>query len=77
MSQLFWIVISCKFARGSRKFKFFHKIDVIHEKFFVLLKLSPGPDKTRTGSGPRAAGCSSLAYKYKGQDLQIDIDLEN
>src|SRR6218665_2464330 len=64
MSQLFWIVISCKIARGSRKFKFFHKIDVIHEKFLVLLKLSRGPDKTRSrvGSGPRAAGGASLMY---------------
>ena len=49
MSHLFWIVyiISCKIARGSRKFKFFHKIPVIHEKFLVLLKLRRGPDKTR------------------------------
>jgi len=55
MSQLFWIVISCHIARDSRKFKFFHKIAVIHEKFLVLLKLRRGPDKTRSraGSGPR------------------------
>ena len=67
MSQLFWIVIhvSCQIARGSRKFTFFHKIDVIHEKFLVLLKLRRGPDKTRSraGSGPRAAGCASLLYR--------------
>jgi len=47
--QLFWIVISCKIVRGSRKFKFFRKLAVIHEKFLVLLKLRPAPEKTGRG----------------------------
>jgi len=38
-SELVLIVVSCKVVNISLKFKFFHKIDVIHEKFFVLCNL--------------------------------------
>src|SRR6218665_2665063 len=58
------MVISCTIFNRSIKFKFIHKISVIHKKFPVFFNLLRGPDKTRSGagSGPRAAGCASLLY---------------
>jgi len=46
------------------KFKFIHKIFVIQKRFLVSFNLLRGPDITRSGarSGPRAAGCASMAY---------------
>src|SRR6218665_2476255 len=60
-SGLLLIVISCKICNSSMKFKFIHKIAVIHKKFRALSNLLRGPDKTPSGagSGPRAAGCAS------------------
>jgi len=59
-SELFQLGIGGKIVNISMKFKFFHKIVIIHEKFLVLFNLLP--DVTHSGSGARAAGCASLLY---------------
>src|SRR6218665_1298089 len=65
-SELFRNVISCKIVNSSMKFKFIHKIFVIHEQFLVFFNLLRGPalKLSGTGSGPRVAGCASLCYRF-------------
>ena len=45
------MVISCKIVNSSIKFKFIHKISIIHEKFHVLLNLLRWPDLIPSGAG--------------------------
>jgi len=47
-SELFHVVTSCKIVTSSMKFKFFHKIAIIQDKFFVLFNLLQGPDITHS-----------------------------
>ena len=47
--ELFLIVVNCKIVNISVKFKFIHKISIIHEKFLVFFNLLRGPDITPLG----------------------------
>ena len=59
LSELFWIVMSCKIATSSMKIKFIHKIAFI-QKFLLLFNLLQGPDNTF--GGRRSARCASRLY---------------
>ena len=46
--NLFEIVICCKIVNSSTKFKLFHEIIIIHEKFLVIFNSLRGPDRTHS-----------------------------
>jgi len=50
-SELLQNVTSCKTLNSSMKFKFIHKIAVIHETFLVLSNLLQEPEIIRSGAG--------------------------
>src|SRR6218665_769279 len=55
---------------SSMKFKFIHKMSVIHEKFLVFFNLLRGPDKTPLGAG----SCPQVVHPcYIGSSLVIKI----
>jgi len=51
------IVIICKIVNSSVKFKFIHKVDVIHKKFLLLFNLLHGPDIASPGQDPVRGLC--------------------
>src|SRR6218665_1857006 len=61
-SEHFWIVISYETFSISVKFKFFHKITVVHKMFLILFNLLQMAGYNTFVSRIRAAGCASVAY---------------
>jgi len=64
IAELFRIVLSSKNVNGSMKFKFFHKIAIIHEKFLVIFYPAPRDGYIKFGGRIWAAGCASLMFVY-------------
>ena len=46
------------------KFKFFHKIAIIHEKFLVIFYPAPRDGYIKFGGRIWATGCASLMFVY-------------